>query len=66
MIRTLWHRAMVAIGVRAPAQLRWTPGAAELFCAEMNAAVERSVRQAEIIRLQAELLGPDESKGSPR
>ena len=66
MIAKLWHRAMVAIGVRPPAQLQWTPGAAELFCAEMNAAVERASRLDELNRLQMELMGPDKSTGLPR
>ena len=41
MIAKLWHHAMVAIGVRAPAN--WTPGMAELFAAEMNAAAARAM-----------------------
>lgn len=51
MIARLWHRAMVAIGVRAPITLeqlraqavaRWTPAADALFAAEINAAAERA------------------------
>lgn len=53
MMRALWARVLVAIGVRPPAPVvlkrlraqavaRWRPAAEALFAAEMNAASDRA------------------------